>query len=197
MPRRRREFLVECLALNPGRRFRRGPSHVPPHGNYEIRDTGHVLLVPRHAGSPSSSWPPWVSSSEEIGKSPDDVSRRDDNGVSLSLSLSRLSLPLVVSLRDFLSRSFLMLINRPPPKLSRDNIDFRKTSEARLRAGSLWSDLKNFNLADWKSRRFSVACVFLIGYKYFIYKLAIINVDILKYKEYLVFQEKHLDNNYE
>lgn len=60
-------ILVECSALNPssarahGRvRFRR-MAHVPPHGNYEIRDTGHVLSrlsrVPlRHAGS-TSSWP--------------------------------------------------------------------------------------------------------------------------------------------
>lgn len=50
-------ILVECPALNPlservraRARFRR-MAHVPPHGNYEIRDTGHVLPVRRHAGS--------------------------------------------------------------------------------------------------------------------------------------------------
>lgn len=61
-------ILVECLALNPGRRFRRGPAHVPPHGNYEIRDTGHVLLVPWHAGSPSSSWSPGCPRARRLAK---------------------------------------------------------------------------------------------------------------------------------
>lgn len=61
-----------------------------------------------------------VSSSEEIGKSPDDVSRRDDNGAVIALSLPP-SLPPRFPLDRLLS--FLTPINTSPPKLSRNVID--------------------------------------------------------------------------